>query len=349
MPCRDADPAEGSQATYQCIYCSQRVAKDAFNREHVVSDAFGMFRDNLVLHQYVCADCNTFFANSIELQLTRNAFEALVRYQTGIKKAEPGVVRLSQIEFEMPPNGAWAGVRLRLVGRDGDVVFCPEAQLGYFSDSEQRWVYITEAEIDAGALDKHPESKKKGVLFRLFAFTADEHQALILKLKPHGINYTQHSQLQTAYDMLGESEDLVAVTFTLNKAIWRCIVKYALNYLACVCGSAFACLPDFDAVRRYARYGIEPAYGLVTSGFTPILHDDHRDMRQTRGHLITLSWDDPLQDLIGQVSIFNHITYKVRLCRGFSGLWRPIRSGHHYDLHDMTVRPLMGISTALSH
>jgi hypothetical protein len=347
MPCEDAHPIDGSRSAYQCIYCPHQSGKDGFTREHVLSEAFGKFKQTLVLHRYVCAGCNEFFANGSELLLTRNAFEGFVRYQTGIKKAQPGAVRLSQVEFEMPPTGAWAGVRLRLVGRDGGVVFCPDAQLGYFSDSRQRWIYVTEPEIDGGTLAEHPEAKKKGVLFRLFASTADAHDALISKLTSWGINYTQNGQLGTVYDMLGESEDLVAVTFTLNKSIWRCIAKYALNYLACGRGNRFACLPDFDAVRKYARYGTEPGYSLIGSGFTPILQDDEADMRQTKGHLITLSWDGSGQNLFCDVSIFNQITYRVLLCRGFTGLWRPIRNGHHYDLRDMSVKPLLGISKSL--
>jgi len=36
--------------------------------------------------------------------------------------------------------------------------------------------------------------------------------------------------------------------------------------------------------------------------------------------------------VIARVCPFQHITYIVRLCANFSGVWRPIESAHLYDL-----------------
>ena len=92
-----------------------------------------------------------------------------------------------------------------------------------------------------------------------------------------------------------------------------------------------------------------PDYGMVKSHFNPILADDEPAKRQTEGHLIAMSWDNALQVLTCQLSIFNYITYDVVLCRDLkSALWRPIRSGHHYDLIDRIVRPLMGVPMGLT-
>ena len=136
----------------------------------------------------------------------------------------------------------------------------------------------------------------------------------------------------------------VEVAFTLNTNLRRCIAKYALNYLACVCNSRFTLAQEFDAVRKFALNGKLPDCQLVRSHFNPISANDEQTRRQTDGHLIVLSWDDTLQVLTCQVSIFNYITYDVMLCRKLTtALWRSIRSGHHYDLLDMTVRPLHGL------
>ncbi len=164
---------------------------------------------------------------------------------------------------------------------------------------------------------------------------------VVAKLAEHGINYTQAGSLPHADEVLGSGGSEVEVSFTLNTNIRRCIAKYALNYPACVCNSRFTLAREFDAVREFARNGRLPDYQLVRSHFNPILADDEQTSRQTDGHLIVLSWDDTLQVLTCQVSIFNYITYDVVLCRQLTtALWRPIRSGHHYDLLDMTVRSL---------
>jgi hypothetical protein len=69
--------------------------------------------------------------------------------------------------------------------------------------------------------------------------------------------------------------------FALNMNIRRCIAKYALNYLACVCNSRFALAAEFDAVREFARFGKMPDYGMVKSHFNPILADDEPAKRQS--------------------------------------------------------------------
>lgn len=350
MPCPGADPVEGNDSLYECIYCRTRGDRDGFNREHVLSDAFGAFKHALVLRQYVCRGCNKYYGDNIERELTRDAFEAILRYQKGIKKPGDGTIKLSYVEFTVPDDGsAWSGVRLQLAGNAGNVVFRPSAQVGAFHDISARWTQLTTAEVDSGVLEQYPHFKKKGVKLRIFAASPEEHNLVIAKLAEHGINYKQSSGLQAPDDMLGSGGSEVEVAFTLNMNIRRCIAKYALNYLACTCNSGFTLAPEFDAVREFARYGKMPDYQMVRAHFNPILADDAQTRRQTDGHLIVLSWDDMHQLLTCRVSIFNHITYDVVLCRKLkSALWRPIRSGHHYDLFDMTVRPLRGLPRNLA-
>jgi hypothetical protein len=347
MPCPAAEPVAGNDSLYECIYCRDRSDRDAFNREHVLSDAFGAFKDALVLHQYVCKGCNQFFADGIERELTRDAFEAILRYQKGMKKPREGAIRISYAEFTVPDGNIWAGIHLQLAGNEGNVVFRPSPQVGAADDGD-KWKYLTLPEIESGLLEQHAYFKKKGVALRIFAADRTDHDLIVQKLADHGINYEQDGELQTPHDMLGDSGSEVEVVFTLNKNLRRCIAKYALNYLACVCNSKFTLAPEFDCVREFARYGKTPDYAMVRSHFTPILADDEPTRRQTDGHIIVMSWGNSLQVLTCQVSIFNYITYDVVLCRELkSALWRPVRSGHHYDIADMTVRPLVGISKNL--
>ena len=48
--------------------------------------AFGRFHDNLTLH-CVCEGCNSLFAEQLELFLTRDSVEALLRVRYGLKTA----------------------------------------------------------------------------------------------------------------------------------------------------------------------------------------------------------------------------------------------------------------------
>lgn len=125
------------------------------------------------------------------------------------------------------------------------------------------------------------------------------------------------------------------------------MAKYALNFLAFVCVAAFVLERDFDVIRRFIRYGETPGYDLVRERFGPILRDDSAARRQTSGHLLTVNWAASGVDLVGQVSLFNSVTYAVSLARHYSGVWRPVRSGLHFNLRDRTVQPLQPVSGLL--
>jgi hypothetical protein len=122
------------------------------------------------------------------------------------------------------------------------------------------------------------------------------------------------------------------------------MAKYAFNFLALTCGPEFVLAGDFDAIRAFIRHGHDAAYPLVVETLTPILRDDSPHRRQTAGHLLTINWTASQRDLVGQVSLFNAVTYHVSLSRGFRGLWRPVTAGLHFHLRSRTIQPLAAIS-----
>ncbi len=64
------------------------------------------------------------------------------------------------------------------------------------------------------------------------------------------------------------------------------------------------------------------------------------------GHLLTVNWAASGVDLVGQVSLFNSVTYAVSLASGYKGaVWRPVRSGLHFNLQTRTVEPLLAVSS----
>jgi len=83
-----------------CIYC--RSSGELFPKEHVVPKAFGRFRDNLTL-DCVCGACNTFFNRELELFLTRDSVEAILRVRYGVStssgRRKLGKSRLVAVQF----------------------------------------------------------------------------------------------------------------------------------------------------------------------------------------------------------------------------------------------------------
>lgn len=334
-------------ATQLCIYCLRRLDARKFNVEHVLSEAFGEFVAPLKLYYRVCRECNQFFGDQLEVRFARGAFEGMLRYQKRLKIPPAGTVRLPFVEFAIPDGSEWTGVRLTLTNGDDGLHLRVIPQAAFFDKNQERWAYLTVDEIDAGLLTRRPDLKKGQI--RIFAPSPQEHDAIVSKLNEHGITFEKSGDLQAPESAFGASDLLVEVTFTINKGIRRCIAKYAFNYLAFVCGSEFAAGSDFDTIRQFVRFGTVPSYPLVVTSLTPILHGDQQSLRQTDGHLLTVSWDGSLFDLVGEVSLFNQLTHRVFLCRQFAhALWRPIRSGHHYDLSTRRITRLVGLPADLT-
>jgi hypothetical protein len=71
----------------ECIYCGERKPETAFNREHVIPEAFGKFEHNFVVLKIVCSDCNTYFGNNLDDVLSRDSMEGLQRFESGLTPA----------------------------------------------------------------------------------------------------------------------------------------------------------------------------------------------------------------------------------------------------------------------
>jgi len=270
----------------------------------------------------------------------------MLRYQRGTKKPESERIALRYVEFTIPEGSDWAGVRLNLAWRSGLLVVDLINQVALLDRATSRWVHFSEAEIETGALSKIATLDRQNA--RIFGSSAEDRDRLVALLAKEGISFGKLEEMSRPGGIFDGGDVEVEVTFTINKGIRRCMAKYAFNYLAWVCGPAFVLGNDFDPIRRFVRYGETPDYELVRERLGPILRDDSTSRRQTSGHLLTVNWAASGVDLVGQVSLFNSVTYSVSLARQYSGtLWRPVRSGLHFNLRDRSIRPLTAVSALL--
>jgi hypothetical protein len=330
---------------HTCIYCRRCLAHWAFSREHVLSRAFGTFKNAPVLHHAVCADCNQYFGDYLETRVARGAFEGMLRHQRGATRSADGqALRLRYVEFTLPEDSAWPGVRLQLVWRGERLLVEPLPQTGFLDTATRRWVFLTSDEIRRGALRNHSTLDTRS--FRLYA-RPEEQPGMLALLEEHGVVLGKLEDLPTPPEFLTGGDISVEVTFTINKGIRRCMAKYAFNFLAFTRGADFLLAKDFDALRGFIRYGEDAGYPLVVEALEPILQDDTARKRQTAGHLLTVNWTASQRDLVGQVSLFNAVTYRVSLARSFRGIWRPVTAGLHFHLRTRTIESLTAIPSAL--
>lgn len=322
-----------------CIYCREEISSDGFNTEHVISRSFGTFENNLTLTDMLCRTCNQFFGDNLEVVFARDSLEAYDRLQHGQTTSVENWPH-DRLTFTAAVDGEWSGLRLRLDVSNGIRTVQPVAQVGLPKVAEAGWTYLTESELADPAVVIPTDYDRQGQI-RILAPSDEMQDRLVSLLSERGISF----QLQGNFELpqLGDEIEIYVNTM-IDPLAKRCIAKMVFNYLAYMTDREFVLKPDFDPIRAYVRYGVAPEYLLVDADDTPILADDSRTLRQTDGHIVTINWTSDNNHIVGQISLFNRVTYRISLARNYSGLWRPIRNGHHFDLEARMISPMAATS-----
>ena len=319
-----------------CIYC-RRSAEAQFPREHVVPRAFGRFRDNLTL-RCVCGACNEFFDRELELFLTRDTVEALLRVHYGLKvKAGRRKLGQSRLTIRVISPGDWYGARLLAERNEAgtEISAEPLPQVGFRKNGEADRHWFREHELDKTQdwaryrteAETNIVGKPDAVVQRLFD-----------KLQNLGVVFKRRYDPETHRGLVP-----VFAHSVLDDIIFRGVAKIGFNFLAHVEGADFVLRPDFDEIRDYIRFGVKPRQPLVGVTRNPILHGDGGSHRQTYGHIVVVDWDRLNEGIVCLLSPFNHLTYHILLCRNYSGVWHPLYAGRHFDWRTLAISPVYGI------
>ena len=97
---------------------------------------------------------------------------------------------------------------------------------------------------------------------------------------------------------------------------------------------------DFNPTRSYIRYGVQPQYSMCQIRQEPILGDEPLLGKRRSGHLLTVDWAADKQSIVGQVSLFNWLTYSICLARDYSGKHQVIQKGHFFDPYNQQILQL---------
>lgn len=323
-----------------CVYCQRTDPPCGFTRDHVIPEALGKFQgDVITLTQEVCGDCNQAFGDELELFLNRDSAEAMFRFRHGLK--DPADVRKMfprRVRVRLPRDGSkWGGAYLDFIPPPpGEME--PYVELAPQLACERRngggWEYFSEEDLRKRA------DHVKQVIARdctpvrvLWAETPDDKQRLLTLLAENGVEFKGQKEIVEALPPFASGRVNAELEFTFDAALARAVAKIGFNYFAKTYGAELALRPEFDPVRRFVRYGEGRPPDFVQFGAAPVLRDSRGRVQPPRGHLLTVGWDpDSATEVIARVCPFQHITYLVRLCANFRGVWRPIESAHLYDL-----------------
>lgn len=320
-----------------CIYCRSERPSSAFNVEHVIPRAFGTFKQSLTL-DCVCQDCNSYFGRTVELAYTRDSVEALLRLFHGTKAAtEAADLPMQRLAIRLSGDSDWHGCHIELKAEDGECVIDLIPQVRFARRGGSGWIFVTEEEL-ADLASPLPSDIDPSQQIRLISRSEEMDQRLIAALHQRGIPFQVRGEAGGPPSVDGLAPIEVAMHF--DDVIFRCIAKISFNYMAHVAGAELASSHNFDAIRGFIREGQSLGYPPVVRRAKPILADDTLTVRQTNGHLVTVNWTRDLRHIVGQVSLFNGPTYSVSLAPQYSGVWVPLRSGHHFNLETRQITRL---------
>ena len=324
--------------TRKCIYCLEDQEPSRFDREHVLPKALGRFKGNLTLIQCVCINCNKYFGDNLDFFLARDSIEALRRLTHGVKPLkEVEHLPLERLSLRLAEEGEWKGVRMQLRVKGGELGVEAMPQVGLAKKGVTGRTYLTDKEL-ADPATAIPDDWDPEAGINVIAPSKTAAERLVALLAKRGITGRKKVDLPWAE---GEGGRIwVEITSCIDRIMRRSVAKIALNYMAHAEGADFACYSDFNETRRFIRFDSLPSYPVVEATRSAFSATRSQRGVGTRWHLITLEWGELKHDVVGHVSLFNEITYRVTLARYMSGLWRDIRSGHKFDISDLEVSPL---------
>jgi hypothetical protein len=307
-----------------------------FNREHVIPEALGKSKNNLVLHKTVCRNCNKYFGDCLEVILNRDTAEGVYRYKFGIKPKNAPKHR--RVNFQIAEGEELAGMHVRPISESrDDISLEPVAQVGFLNKETGRYVYFKVNEI--------PEKNSLIEMgldiseFQMLSPKAEDLPILLETLEKKGLRTEVKGYLEWPDSVKRSSQVAILGDLRIDSPIFRAICKIGFNYLAAVLGREFVLRDDFNGIRNYIRYDNGDTRHYFSTDPRPILYEENRSgVPITEGHIIIAEWQGIR--LVAKIRVFNLFTYVVTFCPYYSGIWFPFASGHHFDVHEKTISKL---------
>lgn len=325
----------------KCIYCLEDKPENYFTKaEHIIPQAFGLFEGNFTLHKEVCDNCNQYFGDNLEIDLSRDSIEGIYRFKLGVKppKNFKSLGKRSRFRFvvmEGPLKGAFT--YLEYSEELNTVSIKPLPQVGFFNINTNEYKYFLLNEIPSKN-DLDEQGLNYGEPVRVFGIDINGAREALSELK---------TPLEFAKDLnLGDGDSgewLVEIDGSIDQKICRAIAKISFNYMAFLHGAEFVLQKDFDPVRYYIRRGEQARKAYVRIHKENILIDENKGNPRLF-HLVTLNWAADDKAIVSQVSLFNtFFSYTVQLSKHYRGERYNIRKGHCFNLGDKKIYELTPI------
>ncbi len=272
--------------------------------------AFGLFKpDNLLLRKEVCEDCNAYFGQELEVKGARASVEGIHRFTAAKLMGPDSFLKMpkGRVRWEVEEPG-WQNLRTRFQkGEDGEVEihFRPQVTVTYEDGSKK--TFFPEEITDVSQFDK-----AKG--YRTFIVSHQDAEVIKEALDRVGITPSWDEVKEMPNN--GRNTVSAAAYIVYDDITRRLMAKIVFNYLAYRLGGPFALKPEFDAIRRFIRYGEGKGEQLVANTEEAFLQDENgaAGWYLIDDHLVGVS-PNLANGFLGDIALFNLIHYHVLLSR----------------------------------
>ncbi|MDD5014664.1 MAG: HNH endonuclease [Atribacterota bacterium] len=321
--------------TIKCIYCQQsKPLSNYIKVEHVIPQAFGKFNNNYTLKKVVCDQCNQLFGDTIDLFLSRDTYEGVLRFVHDIKgmKEYKNMGKNSKLRINLT-EGPCKGAYAYLEKENGILKLHPLQQIGFYNTETQEFDYYL---INDVPLNENLPDKYKSIDgIRVFANPGDEFMNL-LKEKGYNIQI-KGVAMQQDTDM---GKILCEHIRGVDNVIGRAVSKIAFNYLAYTVGAEYCHYNCFNDIRAFIYNDIGKVNDFVRIYDKSILDVENSSNKSALAHLITLEWKNSYKDVIATVSLYNTIKYRIRLSKNNLFTPKRINYGSLFSIGNLTIYPL---------
>lgn len=327
-----------------CVYCNQRTPDVAFNREHVLPEAFGRFKGALTLHDAVCKPCNTYFSKTLDLELGRKSIEGLERYRWGAKQPEEiKRFQFDHIHLRAADDGDFKGAPVQLYhnAEMGRLVAKPRTGVAIHNADGEGFTHFSLEEIENGAWKERAVDWRRGIKIYGSNQAVDRIRSILFE---QGVRPTKFRPLEPPV-----SDIKVEQEFVITDLMRRAIAKIAFNYLTFRQGAEFALLKAFDPIRSFIRYGSEPPSAAIHSTmdlpFRSALPPDQRPVL----HWIEIAAHPSHRNLLATVMLFGFMNHAVMLAEDFPGPWPELPLAHAFFTKSLIVREMTPVTPRWRH
>lgn len=324
-----------------CIYCLEEKPDEGFNTEHVVPQAFGLFKDSLILQNTVCVNCNSYFGENLDRWLSRESAEGLERYRWRVRPLRKlHQFDRSNVDITASDLGKYSGLILEpgsmQVG--GEMAWTPAPQIG-FHCRKGGWKWFAAEDVEKGEFLKDEEIVVED---RIKLLPASEADRLLGVLGGHGIKKSKEGDFNVLSDREGFD---VIHRFAVTDDIRRSLAKIAFNYFAKIAGPSAALTSAFDPIRKYVLWGRQPFLRIVRSNVPRVFkHPLQAEGKDPIVHYMAIHPDRRSAVLVCQVSLMGWIAHDVVLCFTIPNGLEDLRSGHMFNLADWQTYDLMAMA-----